>query len=200
MARFSLLFSLSLSLVACGTASGERTAAACPTSVHVRIVRPRVVSAHAAPRIGRVKLAPSAAPVAPQLEQYNLDKVNEYRRAAGVPPLTLDTRMSEFARQGSQQLAAGGAAHAHYGQAGSTMKDYGFHGTTAENQASWPRLAKDADENRRRQIDDILKSMMSEGPGGGHHDNMLSPAYKRLGVGLVDDGKGGMSFTNDFSD
>ncbi len=40
--------------------------------------------------------------------------------------------------------------------------------------------------------------MMAEGPGGGHHDNIVNPAFVSLGVGLlVQDG--GLYLTNDFS-
>ena len=39
---------------------------------------------------------------------------------------------------------------------------------------------------------------MDEGPGGGHHDNILNPKFASVGVGLVIK-DGGLYFTNDFS-
>ncbi len=51
----------------------------------------------------------------------------------------------------------------------------------------------------KKQIDVMLKLMMDEGPGGGHHDNMMNPKFRRVGVGLVDVG-GRLYMTNDFSD
>jgi uncharacterized protein YkwD len=40
--------------------------------------------------------------------------------------------------------------------------------------------------------------MIDEGPGGGHHDNMLNPKFRRVGIGLVIDGNE-LYLTNDFS-
>ncbi len=54
------------------------------------------------------------------------------------------------------------------------------------------------DSGESASIDAILASMYAEGPGGGHHDNMVDPKSTRLGVGLVVAG-GSLSFTNDFS-
>lgn len=64
----------------------------------------------------------------------------------------------------------------------------------------WPRAAADPKQNTERQIDQILASMMGEGPNGGHHRNMMNPKAKRVGVGLVDDGTGKLHLTNDFSE
>jgi uncharacterized protein YkwD len=49
-----------------------------------------------------------------------------------------------------------------------------------------------------RQIDEILALMMDEGPGGGHHDNMLDPRWTRLGVGITNPG-GEAYVTTDFA-
>jgi hypothetical protein len=47
-------------------------------------------------------------------------------------------------------------------------------------------------------VDAALQSMMDEGPGGGHHDNILSAAWGKVGISvLVQDGK--LYLTNDFS-
>jgi hypothetical protein len=49
-----------------------------------------------------------------------------------------------------------------------------------------------------RQIDEILALMMDEGPGGGHHDDMLDPRWTRLGVGITNPG-GEAYVTTDFA-
>jgi uncharacterized protein YkwD len=128
--------------------------------------------------------------------QHNLDALNSYRAANGASALVLDSDLDNFAGTGSQQLAAGGAAHGHFMQAISdkTIWTSGFCGGAGENQApNWP---VNGDENAT--IDGILKAMMDEGPGGGHHDNIVNPAYVSVGVGLLVQ-SGGLYLTNDFS-
>jgi hypothetical protein len=62
-----------------------------------------------------------------------------------------------------------------------------------------PPLGGDAVTNGKKQVALLLKIMMDEGPGGGHHDNILSPKYRRVGIGLVYVGDR-FYLTNDFSD
>ncbi|MBD2092162.1 CAP domain-containing protein [Microcoleus sp. FACHB-1515] len=49
------------------------------------------------------------------LEQAVHDQVNEYRAEQGLPPLTLDPRISEIARQHSADMAAGRVEFGHAG-------------------------------------------------------------------------------------
>jgi uncharacterized protein YkwD len=125
--------------------------------------------------------------------QHNLDALNAYRKEAGSPPLELSDQLNQFATVGSEQLADGGKPHAHFGN--SDVWKNGFCSGAGENQApGWP--VDGGDKNAT--IDGILKAMMDEGPGGGHHDNILNPHFALVGIGLVmrDDG---LYFTNDFS-
>ncbi len=73
---------------------------------------------------------------------------------------------------------------------------------SAENQGDWngiPVLDNGgALANGKKQIDLMMKMMIDEGPGGGHHDNMLNAKMKRVGIGLVYVG-GKLYLTNDFS-
>jgi uncharacterized protein YkwD len=127
--------------------------------------------------------------------QHNLDVLNMYRSQNNAPALVLSGALNQFADTGSQQLAAGGGAHGHFMAAsndGSIWKS-GFCGGAGENQApGWPL---NPDENGT--IDAILKAMMDEGPGGGHHDNIINSNYRSVGIGLVV--QGGLYLTNDFS-
>lgn len=128
-------------------------------------------------------------------EQHCLDVLNMYRAQNGAGPLSLDAQLTEFALTGSQDLAAGGAPHQHFIDASNSGEIWndGFCNGAAENQApGWP--ASDVNQT----IDAILQSMMAEGPGGGHHDNIVNPSYTRVGVGLVLQ-SGNLYFTNDFS-
>ena len=138
------------------------------------------------------------------LVKYNVDQLNAYRKSAGVAPLKYDATMSAYAMDGSKQLSVDHTAHAHFL---ATSKDAMGPGKplgtkSAENQGDWngvPELvAGDAIANGKKQIDVMLKLMFDEGPGGGHHDNMLNPKMKRVGIGLFYSG-GKLYLTNDFS-
>jgi uncharacterized protein YkwD len=126
--------------------------------------------------------------------QHNLDALNLYRTQAGVPSLVLDQKMSSFATDGSLALASGGATHGHITQAAQdgSLAKAGFCNGWGENQApNWVGPDQNAD------IDAILQAEMAEGPGGGHHDNIVNPMWTRVGIGLIVEG--GLYMTNDFS-
>jgi uncharacterized protein YkwD len=125
--------------------------------------------------------------------QHNLDALNAYRKQAGSPPLALSNALNQFATVGSEQLADGGKAHGHFGS--SDVFKSGFCSGAGENQApGWP--VENGDQNAT--IDGILKAMMDEGEGGGHHDNIVNPKFALVGIGLVERDDG-LYFTNDFS-
>ena len=127
--------------------------------------------------------------------QHNLDVLNMYRSQNNAPALVFSAQLNQFAATGTQDLAGGGAAHAHFKAASDDQSIWksGFCGGAGENQApGWPL---NPDENGT--IDAILKAMMDEGPGGGHHDNIVNPAFRSVGVGLVL--QSGLYLTNDFS-
>jgi uncharacterized protein YkwD len=133
------------------------------------------------------------------LVRYNLDRLNAYRKAAGVGTLEFDAAISAFALAGSKQLSKDHAPHAHFRAKADGEASLGTR--SAENQGDWngvPKLADDPIENGKKQIDWMLDLMFKEGPGGGHHDNMLNPKFKRVGIGLETVG-GKLYLTNDFS-
>jgi uncharacterized protein YkwD len=128
---------------------------------------------------------------------HNLDVLNMYRAQNGAPALALDDHLSAFSTTAAEQLEATGQAHGYFMQQGSSgaLWKQGFCGSAAENQApGW-----DTHGNIDATVDAILKAMMDEGPGGGHHDNIVNPALARVGVGLVVDAQDRLWFSNDFS-
>lgn len=125
---------------------------------------------------------------------YNFQRLNAHRARAGAPALLLDPGISDFARQGSLELKQNHQAHGHFRNA--DVWASGFAGGAAENQGDpngWPIRG-----GLNATIDAILQAMINEGPGGGHHDNMLNPKFRRVGIGLVVDGNK-LYLTNDFS-
>ncbi len=134
------------------------------------------------------------------LVKYNVEQVNAYRARKKLPPLLYDAKISAFARRASERLARDHVPHAHF--AANAKGAPGFGSKAAENQGDpngVPRLDPDPLKNGKKQIDLMLKLMWEEGPGGGHYDNMMNPAFRRIGVGLVYSG-GKLYLTNDFSD
>jgi uncharacterized protein YkwD len=136
-------------------------------------------------------------------EQYNLDRINQFRASVGAAPLVLDGLLDDFATKGSQQLMADHTPHAHFQQAANdgSLWTSGFVAAAGENQGDpngWPPRS-----SVQAQIEEILQAMWNEGPGTGaahgHYNNIVNPAFHRLGVGLVLDGSGRLYFTNDFS-
>lgn len=132
--------------------------------------------------------------------QHNLATLNMYRAQAGAPALTLDDTLSTFSTTASDMLESSGQAHGYFvsqSQSGALWNE-GFCNTAAENQApGWSIAQNGGDEDAT--IDAVLAAMMAEGPGGGHHDNILATSSTRLGVGLVVDAQQALWFTNDFS-
>jgi hypothetical protein len=134
------------------------------------------------------------------LVKFNVDLLNSYRDKAGLPALSYDAKISAFALDGSKQLSRDHSPHAYF--AANVSGAPGFGSRSAENQgdpSGVPAMDPDPVASGKKQIQTLLKIMMDEGPGGGHHDNVLNPKYRRVGVGLFYAG-GRLYLTNDFSD
>jgi hypothetical protein len=130
--------------------------------------------------------------------QHCLATLNGYRAQQSLSSLTLDDRLSQFALTGSQTLEATGSPHGYFlaqGHSGAIWSQ-GFCSAAGENQTG-PGWMVGPDEDAT--IDQVLKEMMDEGPGGGHYDNIVSPKFVRLGVGLIVAADQKFYLTNDFS-
>ena len=129
--------------------------------------------------------------------QHNLDELNRYRTQAGVAPLTLDGRLSAFALDASRALESTRVPHGYYEAASSDGSAYsrGFCQSGAEIQAPGWRVQPTVDAT----VEEILRTMMAEGPGGGHHDAIVDSRFTRVGIGILVE-NGGVWLTNDFSE
>jgi uncharacterized protein YkwD len=221
MQRF--LIGATLALVACGDGAGSRGGTRSPSSssataakngdgeVEEKVVIEKMPDGSIKKTtIRTTKRVVEAPPPPPRPEdpypsdplvRYNVEQINKYRSAKGLGPVLYDAKISAFARQGSERLSRDHSPHAHF--AANAQGAPGFGSRSAENQgdpAGVPVLdPSDATKNGRKQIDVMLKLMMDEGPGGGHHDNMMNPRFRRVGIGLVYS-SGKLYLTNDFSD
>jgi uncharacterized protein YkwD len=147
---------------------------------------------------------PPARPADPMpgdpLVRYNVELLNQYRGRAGLAPLLYDAKISSFALAGSKELARDHDPHAHFKREAEGAP--GFGSRSAENQGDpngVPPLAPEHVASGKKQIAIMLKMMFDEGPGGGHHDNMMNPKLRRVGIGIYEPG-GTLFLTNDFSD
>jgi uncharacterized protein YkwD len=121
---------------------------------------------------------------------YNLTRINALRAAHGRGPLALDKTLDDFAQAASTELSIDHAGHQYFIGHASTCGC----GALAENQGD-PSGWNPAPVHQ--QIDQILSTMMAEGAGGGHYQNILLANATKLGVGIVNPG-GVLFFTNDF--
>ena len=137
-------------------------------------------------------------------QQHNLTVLNNYRVAQNIAPLTLDAQLTAFAQAGSVELSQDHLPHQHIKSVLSTPtweNNYGFANSAGENQGDqngWGMLSSDPTQNELMQIDAVLAAMYSEGPSGGHYQNIMSTEFSRVGVGLLEVG-GLLYLTNDFS-
>ena len=122
-------------------------------------------------------------------EQRMLELVNAERAKAGLHPLVVDEKLRQAARGHSQEMfELSYFAHESpvAGDPVDRMKAAGASFTlAAENLAYAPNL-------------EMAHSGLMNSPG--HRKNILTPGYRRLGIGVIDGGLSGKMFTQNFAD
>ncbi len=122
--------------------------------------------------------------------EYVLGYLNGVRKLNEDGPLVRDQALDAFAQAGSDELAQDHRANQH-------MADHARELSVASAEiqgapdGSRPAPLQD-------QIGAILLRFTGEGPGGMHHDTMLRPEWRKLGVGITKS-EGRTYFTVDFS-
>ena len=111
--------------------------------------------------------------------QHCVDVINSYRERDGVPPLVRDPSIEAYAMEGARYDAENYdtcGPHCHFRTTG------GGGVAIAENEIpGWP-LAWYGSVNAI--IEQGTQDMYNEGPGGGHHDNLVNPNFTRVGCGI----------------
>jgi uncharacterized protein YkwD len=122
---------------------------------------------------------------------YVLGYVNGVRKLNGVPPLERAVALDDFAQAGSEELAQDHRPGKHWTDHAQEL------GTRSAEVQGAP--AGEAPGTLQDQLAAVLLQMTGEGPGGMHHDVLLRPEWRKLGVGLVQGDDRRTYFTVDFS-
>ena len=122
--------------------------------------------------------------------QFCIDETNRYRAMVGVPPYARSSALDDYADQGAAQDGESGDPHGHF------ISTNGGGLALAENEVpQWDGGPSDL----MQVVRDGLAAMWSEGPGGGHYENMRSTDYTLLGCGLYVSATHGITVVQDFA-
>jgi uncharacterized protein YkwD/uncharacterized membrane protein required for colicin V production len=124
-----------------------------------------------------------------EAEARMLKLLNDERTQAGLAPLKPDAQLTEAARAHSRDMLAKGY-FAHRNNEGKGPAD--------RVSAAGVRFAVAGENLALAPTVDIAHQGLMKSPG--HRENIMSPQYHRVGIGVVDGGLHGKMFTQDFAD
>ncbi len=150
-------------------------------------------------------LAPAPLPHAedpgPAVRARLINQINAHRRSYGLAPLSLDTIAQRAAQFQAQDMESNGVMRhqdsdgrtpmTRYSAFGGHAALYGenvaFYGDRiSESDAAWQAVAK---------LDEMM--MAERPPSDGHRENILSPDYRSIGIGVAV-GPNGLYIAEDF--
>lgn len=120
-------------------------------------------------------------------EQQMIDFVNEARKAAGLQPLSPDSKLAEVARAKSKDMIDHNYfSHQSptYGSPFEMMQKFGIKYSTAGENIACNQSVQAAHE------------ALMNSPG--HRENILNASFTQIGIGIVDGGQCGKMFTQMF--
>lgn len=123
------------------------------------------------------------------LEEIVLDLINRERRAAGVRPLAASTPLRAVARDHGRELFTRGVL-SHQAKDGRGVRER-FERTGIPFRVVGENVAYALD------IRTAHRGLMES---AGHRRNILSPAFRRVGIGVLNAGGAGVIVVQDFSD
>jgi uncharacterized protein YkwD/uncharacterized membrane protein required for colicin V production len=115
--------------------------------------------------------------------------LNDERGQAGLPPVKVDLSLTEAARAHSRDMLAKGY-FAHQNDQGKGPAD--------RVSAAGARFAIVGENLALAPTVTIAHQGLMKSPG--HRENIMSPQYHRVGIGVIDGGLHGKMFTQDFAD
>lgn len=111
-----------------------------------------------------------------------VDSINQFRASIGRPPYARWNDAESCVNGQAQADSQSGTAHSAFGQCGEFAQD---------ECPGWPGPPDSM-------IGDCMQMMWSEGPGGGHYDNMSSSQYTMVACGYYTTSDGSVWATQDF--
>jgi len=160
-------------------------------------------TAAAAQQPGRTAASPSSAGPGSAVDQV-LSLINTARGRAGLPGYTITAGLRRSSERHNARMAAGcGLSHQCRGEPsiGERETDAGVHWTTAGENIGDGGPVADSPAAIARMAVMLTQDMLNEHPpGDGHRKNILSTAFRHIGIAIVRDRSGTVWLTQDFSD
>jgi uncharacterized protein YkwD len=126
--------------------------------------------------------------VLPEAERRLMEMVNRERRVRGLAPLILDTSLQLIARQHAQEMALWGYL-GHRAVGGQTIRArFAFYLRPGTRVGENVAVVRTVDEGHRAFV-----------ASPAHLENMLDPAFRRVGIGVSTAGGMGIMITEDFA-
>jgi uncharacterized protein YkwD len=122
------------------------------------------------------------------LELLVHQQVNQYRKSRNLPPLTLDSRISEQARLHSQRMAKKTVTFSHDG--------FEQRMNSISRQIPWRSVAENVAYNQGHS-DPVSIAVQGWIKSSGHHKNMIGN-YNLTGIGVAKNSQGEFYFTQIF--
>jgi uncharacterized protein YkwD len=122
-------------------------------------------------------------------EQKLLQLTNQERKKARLPPLKMNLTLVAVARAHSANMARQGKMeHVLDGKAPNRR--------VTEGGYRWASVAENIATGEGWDLEDVMKDWMSSKI---HRDNILARKFTEIGIGIADDGKGNVYFTQVFA-
>ncbi len=136
-----------------------------------------------------------------QLEQKLFAQINADRAAQGLPAYTLNTTLSNGARQHSVAMTQPGCGLSHQcpGEPNLAQRitNEGIQWMTCGENAGYTSPYPDAWTAVQQNIEGGM--LKEQPPNDGHRKNLLSTAFHQIGIGIVIDSQGIVWVTEDFT-
>ena len=120
---------------------------------------------------------------------FCVEETNRYRAMKGKPAVTRSQALEDFANDGAE-IDFGGQPHDHF------RATQGGGIAFAENECPKWSLQQQGGGDMNMLVAACIAAFYSEGPGGGHYENMMGN-YGTLGCGLYESG-GRVTIIQDF--
>ncbi|GAB2622583.1 hypothetical protein Aab01nite_26540 [Paractinoplanes abujensis] len=149
----------------------------------------------------RTKPPTSAPETSGSVLDQVLGHINAARKDEGLPPFTLDTKLSRAAALHNQLMISGcGLSHECPGEGGigDRFSAQGVKWSGAAENIGYGSSGA-SDSAQAGAANGLTDSMLAETPpNDGHRKNLLNPGLKRIGLSIVRDSKGVTWMTQDF--